>query len=70
MGSVCVRAQWCLTLWDFIDCRATRFLFPWNFLGKNAGAGFHFLFQGIFPHQGLNPCLPHWQVNSCQWLGN
>ena len=26
--------------------------------------GFHFLLQGIFPTQGLNPCLLHWQVNS------
>ena len=27
--------------------------------GKNTGVGYHFLFQGIFPTQGSNPCLPH-----------
>ena len=27
------------------------------------GMGSHFLFQGIFPTQGLNPSLPHcWQI--------
>ena len=26
--------------------------------------GCHFLLQGIFPAQGLNPCLLHWQVGS------
>ena len=29
------------------------------FSGKITGAGFHFLLQGIFLIQGLNPCLPH-----------
>ena len=27
-------------------------------------SGSHFLLQGIFPIQGLNPCLLHWQVGS------
>ena len=34
---------------------------------KNTGAGCHFLLQGIFLTQGLNPCLLwliHWQVDS------
>ena len=38
-----------------------------NSLGKNNGVGCHFLLQGIFPTQGLNPhllCLLHWQVSS------
>ena len=30
---------------------------------KNTGEGCHFLLQGIFPTQGLNPGL-HWQVDS------
>ena len=30
-----------------------------NFLGKSTGVGCHFLLQGIFPTQGLNPGLPH-----------
>ena len=36
----------------------TRLLCPWEFLGKNTGVGCHFLLQGIFPIQGLNPALP------------
>ena len=41
-----------------------RLLCPWDFRGKNTGVGCHFLFQGIFPTQGLNPRLLHllhWQ---------
>ena len=34
-----------------------RFLCPWNFSGKNAGVGRHFLLQEIFLTQGLNPGL-------------
>ena len=28
-----------------------RFLCSWDFPGKNAGVGYHFLLQGIFPTQ-------------------
>ena len=38
---------------------------PWNSPGKNPGVGCHFLFQGIFLTQGLNPhflSLLHWQA--------
>ena len=31
----------------------------WDFPGKRTGVGCHFLLQGIFPTQGLNPGLPH-----------
>ena len=27
--------------------------------GKNTGVGCHGLLQGVFPTEGLNPCLPH-----------
>ena len=37
----------------------TRLLYPWDFLGKRTGVGYHFLLQGIFLTQGLNPGLPH-----------
>ena len=37
----------------------TRLLCLWNFSGKNTGVGCHFLLQGIFPTQGLNPGLLH-----------
>ena len=37
----------------------TRLLCPWDFPGKNTGAGCHFLLQGIFPTQESNPGLLH-----------
>ena len=36
-----------------------RLLCPWNFPGKNTGAGCHFPLQGIFPTQGSNLSLLH-----------
>ena len=44
-----------------------RLLCPWNFSNKNTGVGCHFLLQGVFLTQGLNPCLLrllHWQGDS------
>ena len=38
-----------------------RLLCPQNFPSKNTGVGCHFLLQGIFPTQGSNPPLLHWQ---------
>ena len=37
----------------------TRLLCPWDFPGTSTGVGGHFLLQGIFLTQGLNPGLPH-----------
>ena len=37
----------------------TRFLHPWDSLGKNTEVGSHSLLQGIFLTQGLNLGLPH-----------
>ena len=34
-----------------------RFLCPWNSPDENTGVDCHFLLQGIFPIQGLNPSL-------------
>ena len=42
-------------------------LCPWNFSGKNTGAGCHFLLQEIFLIQGSHPhllSLLHWQADS------
>ena len=36
-----------------------RLLCPWDSSGKNVGVGCHFLLQGIFLTQGLNPGLLH-----------
>ena len=34
----------------------------WDFSGGHTEAGLHFLLEGIFPTQGWQPCLLHWQV--------
>ena len=57
-------AQLGSTLCDPMD---TRLLCPWNFPGKNTRVGCHVLLRGIFPTQGLNPCLLqllYWQADS------
>ena len=59
--SACVLTQLCLTL---CDPQPTRLLCPWHFPDKNTRVGCHFLLQGIFPNQGLNPHLLHWQLDS------
>ena len=48
-----------VTPWTVIH----RLLCPWNSPGRNTGVVCHFLLQGIFPTQGLNPGLLH-----CMWL--
>ena len=50
-----------------MDCSPPGFSVHVDSPGKNTGVGCHALFQGIFPTQGLNPCLfclLHWQVSS------
>ena len=42
----------------------TRLLSPRDSPGKNTGVGCHFLPQGIFPTQGLKPCLLNSQAQS------
>ena len=49
------RVQLFVTLWTV----RRQLLCPGDALGKNTGVGCHLLFQGIFPTQGLNPCLLH-----------
>ena len=62
---LCMCAQSCPILCNSMNCSPCRLLCPWNFPGKNTGAGCYFLLQGTFLTQGLNPCLLcllHWQV--------
>ena len=64
---VCVCAQLCLTLCDPTDCNPPGCSVHGSFWAKNTGVGCHFLPQGIFLTQGLNPhlsCLLHWQADS------
>ena len=53
-------AQSCLTLCDPLDCSPPGSSVP----GILTGAGCHLLLQGIFPTQGSNPGLLHWQADS------
>ena len=61
--TVCVCVQYSSVMWDsfqleiFAISWSTRFLCPWNFPGKNIGAGCHSLHQGIFSTQGYNQHL-------------
>ena len=48
--------------WQHCGLRPARLLNPWNFPDKNTGVGYHFLLQGIFPTQGSNLHLLHWQI--------
>ena len=41
-----------------------RLLCPWDSPGKSTGVGCYSLLQGIFPTQGWNPSLLHWQEDS------
>ena len=45
------------------ELHLTRFLCPWDSLGKNTGVGCHFLLQGIFLTQGSNLYFLH-----CWWI--
>ena len=59
----CFITKLCPTLCDPTDCSPPGSS-PWDFPGKNTGGACHFLLQGIFSTQGLNPCLLHWHVGS------
>ena len=61
---VCSVAQSCPTLVWPHGLYPARLLCPWDFPGKNTGAGCHFLLQGIFPTQGSNSHLLYWQAGS------
>ena len=50
--------QSCPILCNPMDC-SHQLLCLWNSPGKNTGVGCHFLLQGGFLTQGLNPGLPH-----------
>ena len=51
-------------VWLFATPWTVQAFCPWNSPGKTTGVGCHSLLQGIFPTQGLNPRLLHWQVDS------
>ena len=57
------RVQLC----DSMVCSPPLWICPWDSPAKDTGVGCHVLLQGIFPTEGLNPCLLcllHWQAGS------
>ena len=46
---------------DPMNRGSARLLCPWDSPGKNIGVGCHFLLQGIFPTQELNPGRLHYR---------
>ena len=61
-GGCCLVAESCPTLLQTHGLQPTRLLGPCDFPVKNTGVGCGFLLQGIFPNQGLDPSLLHWQA--------
>ena len=64
--------QSCTTLCDPVDCSPPGSSVHGNSPGKNTEVGCHFLLQGIFPTQRLNPCLLHYRqiLNHLTHQGN
>ena len=56
---VCSVAQSCPTLCNPMDCSLSGSSVQGIFPGKNTGVGCHFLLQGSFLTQGVNPCPLH-----------
>ena len=54
--------QSCLTLCNHVNRSLLASSVHGDSPGKNTKVGCHFLLQGIFPTQELNPCLRHWQA--------
>ena len=82
-GTEAACQQTCPLSWCWCDCvlshivvysssrpfglQPTRLLCPWDFSGKDTGAGCHFLLQGIFPAHGLSPHLLNWRQILYHW---
>ena len=57
---LCIHERWKWSRSVMSDSLGPPWLLrPWDFPGKSTGVGCHFLLQGIFPTQGLNPGLLH-----------
>ena len=56
-----------VTLWTVAHQAPLSMRFACLYPDKNTEVGCHFLLQGIFPTQGSNPHLLHWQSDSLPW---
>ena len=80
--AVCLCLKYTLLLWWWFSLSVmpssfvthglypTRLLCPWNFPGKNTGAGCCFLLQRISPTQGSNLHLLHCRRILHRWANN
>ena len=59
VSSNCLVSKSSPTLLQTQGLQPARLLYPWDFPGKNTGAGCHSFLQGIFLTQGSNSGLPH-----------
>ena len=57
-------AQLCPDLCNPMDCGPTRFLCPWNSLGKNTGVDSHSFLQGDLPNPGTERRSPVLEADS------
>ena len=57
--ALCLVAQLYRTVCDPVDRSPSGSSVYGNYPGKKTGVSCHALLQGIFPTQGVNPCLPH-----------
>ena len=64
---LCLAAQSGPTLCNPMDCSPPGSSIQGDSTGKNTGVGCHALLQGIFPTQGLNPCLLNCRQILYQW---
>ena len=55
-------SEWSRSVMDCSPPGSPMLPHPWDSPGKNTGMGCHFLLQEIFPTQGSNLCLLHWQA--------
>ena len=60
----CLVAKSCLDSCDPMDYSPSTLLCLWGFPGKKTGVVYQLFLQWIFPTQGSNLCLPHWQADS------
>ena len=59
----CLVAVLCPSLLQPHGLQTASLLCSWDFPYKKTGVDCHFLLQGIFWTQGLNPCLQHWKAD-------
>ena len=64
ISDCCLVGKRCRTLSRAHGLQPARLLHPWDSPGRNTAAGCHFLLQGIFPTQGLNPSRLRRQADS------